>query len=219
MSLLRTIARRSTNMATAMRGIHTARVMSNADGLRSILREELQIEKEEGTAPTFQPEIRGFKVEYNPGNPVLNLTNVVDGDLVNIRININDCEVPEAPVWEEEAENDVVDDIAPRPAFAINITNEAKGKTLLLNAFVEEDNLVITRMAIKPTGVEPEKEYEQVYFTDFQNLDERVQEQTANYLATKGIGVEMCQEISGLVADAEYSEYLGWLNETAEFLE
>ena len=58
-----------------------SRAASSADSLRGILQEEIQVEKEEGVAPTLASELRGFKVEYNPGNPILNLTNVVDGDL------------------------------------------------------------------------------------------------------------------------------------------
>ena len=42
----------------------------------------------------------------------------------------------------------------------------------MLNAYIEAESLVVTRMGIKPTSVPADEEYEKVYFTDFQHLDE-----------------------------------------------
>ncbi|EGD74386.1 hypothetical protein PTSG_06396 [Salpingoeca rosetta] len=174
---LRSVARRVMPTASVARAMHVSRVTASSDGLRSILQEELQVEKEQGVPPTFSSEIRGFKVEYTPGCPTINLNNVVDGDLVNIRINLNDCDIPEAPFYQEEQEQE------------------------------QEEEVRI------------DDEYDTVLLHDSQHLDERVQEETANYLASKGVGAELCRAIEGLVADAEYNEYLKWLNDTADFLE
>eukprot|EP01147_Barroeca_monosierra_P010745 gene10745-2833_t len=213
----RNICRFNQSSALPVRSFHVARAVNSSEGLRDVLVKEMETEQELGVPPKFSDDIRGFKVDYTPGIPVINLTNVVDGDIVKVRLNLNECDMPEASPYEEQEEEED-EAISPRPVFSVSISNEAKGKSLMLSAFIEAENLVITRMGVKPNNIEEDSEFEKVYFTDFQHLDEKVQEQTASYLAEKGIGAELCREIEGLVADAEYNEYLKWLQDTSDFL-
>eukprot|EP00056_Hartaetosiga_gracilis_P016268 m.4523 g.4523 ORF g.4523 m.4523 type:complete len:220 (+) comp3911_c0_seq1:46-705(+) len=179
--------------------------------LKDALANEIAVEAEEGVPPTFPSTIGDFSLNYTERNPIVTLTsNPTPKETVTIRFNINDCDFPED---DELADVDNEELLAPQPVFSVNIANHDFGKTAMFNCMVVGGEFNVFQIGVKESHVSHDDEVDHAYMTNFSQLDDEVQQETLNYLANKGVGVEFLEQLEGLVADVEYNEYLGFLND------
>ncbi|KAK9824955.1 hypothetical protein WJX74_009883 [Apatococcus lobatus] len=209
--------------------------------LADVLQQELDYELDTDEKPE---ELTGgppkpFQLTESPGDTLLRLKRDFHGEEIEITASVNDQpETPEYPEEEEGgvgAEDDPEDDPFPGLDFEVTVT---KGdQRLAFECVASGEDVVIARAALEPASREVEDTF---YFGPvlhvslepsldppslrtfqgpvYQELDDKLQEEFANYLHERGVNEALGNYLIALVNDKEEQEYKRWLGNVRKFI-
>jgi Mitochondrial glycoprotein len=198
---------------------------TNASALAKILTEELNFEKGEmdkqgPDSSALHNAPPGWRLDYKTTETTMTLSKMMGNEQVIIRVNtLSQGDDPyENPNPDDNSED--------QPSFPIPFTvDSVKGNTALRFEceYIEDDQAdpSITDVMLVP-NVEQEttlKELEPNMYGGprYHELDGKLQEEFAQYIADRGIDADMGQYLCRLVYDKEQEDYVNWLERLKNF--
>lgn len=199
--------------ASACMSFHTSAPTSS---LASVVSDELTYEKEssdqqeDGDSALKNPP-DGWDIQAKPGEAAVKLTKSMGSEKVVVHISTLSQEEP----YDENPEE---------PAFPVTFTvDSVKGEVALRFdcMYVENDEQdpSIREVSLVPSDEKKEQllDFNTYDGPRFSELDEKLQNEFANYLKERGINADMGQYLCRLVYDKEQECYVDWLKRLKEF--
>ncbi|KAJ9527709.1 hypothetical protein QJQ45_025986 [Haematococcus lacustris] len=178
-------------------------------GLISKLTSEWQEEKDVYKAPE---QVRSgppapFVLSEAPGDTMLTLTRTYQGETVSVDLHVNN-----QPASEVGSDDD--GDNLNTVVFNVHVVKG--GHALVFECESDGTFMAINHVSHEPKeGDVPDSAYTGPVFEE---LDEALQGHFREFLAERGISIDLGEYLRHLVYDKEQREYMAWLNRVAEFV-
>lgn len=211
----------------------TARRRSSpvTEGLASILRDELKIEKERYRTPeaVLEGPPGGYELEDRPACSVLLLSRSFGDEEVFVEVDLDAQREDDEMAGDEDEDEEADEDdgeLAP-VTFTVNIVKG--GRVLAFSCETEGEDVAIAHVSLSDTaggdseGEDEEDEEDDDYppYTGplFTELDDTLQQAFTDYLEERGINADFGAYLVELVHDKLEVEYMGWLRRVQDFVD
>lgn len=188
---------------------------SVSDGLISVLKDELKVEKERYRTPeeVMAGPPTGFELEDTPHSNNITLTRNFNGEDVFVEIDLDEQMAAEDDMDEDEEEEEGY--AATPVVFTVTIS---KGDSMMgFKCVGGGDYVRITNVELDDTG--DADQFMPYTGPVFDELDETLQQAFVDYLDERGITAEFGAYLVELVADKLEIEYMNWLERVRVFLD
>jgi hypothetical protein len=188
------------------------------EGLCTVLKDELKVEKERYRTPdaVLEGPPTGYELEDRPQSNVLLLTRAYGDEEIYVEVDLDhqkqDDEDEEGMYEDEEDELNEL----PPVTFLVNVV---KGDRVLgFSCETQGENIVITHVSLNDSGADDEEEFMPYTGPVFTELDDTLQQAFTDYLEERGITAEFGNYLIELVHDKLEVEYMSWLTRVQDFI-